>query len=106
MKKEEILEASRKENEKKDPYVLEVQSKAGGIASAAMLILAFIYLICELHNTGEWNSAIYSIIAIYYTSFWSYRAYKIEKDRGKFAFAGIVWGILTILLVLDYFKVI
>ena len=42
MKKEEILEASKRENKKKDPYVLEVQSKAGNIACAVMLILTFI----------------------------------------------------------------
>ena len=106
MNREEILEKSIAENKKKDPYILEVQSKAGGLAAAAMLILAFFYLMVELKTTHKWNSSLYSIIAIYYTAFWGYRAYKIEKDRRKIAFSAIVWGLLTVLLILDYFKVI
>lgn len=105
MKKEEILEMSKKENQKKDPYVLEVQSKAGNIATAGMLILAFIYLIYEMTTTSHWNPAIYSIITLYNSLFWGYNAIKIEKTRKINTFSSIMWGIFTILLLLDYFKV-
>ncbi|MBQ9625457.1 MAG: hypothetical protein IJR47_05035 [Clostridia bacterium] len=106
MNKEEILEMSKEENKKKDPYVLQVQSKGGNIASVAMLILAFIYLFYEVYTTGSFNSAIYSIVTIYNAVSNGYRAIKIEKDRKVFAIASFFWGVFTIFLILDYFKVI
>lgn len=106
MNKEDILEASKKENKKKDPYTLEVQSKGGNLASVATLILAFIYLMYELYTTNSWNPAIYSIFTIYSCIANGYRAIKIEKDRVPFAIAASIFGISTILLILNYFGVI
>ena len=106
MKKEEILEISKKENKKKDPYVLDVQAKAGNIAAIAMLIFAFFYLFYELRTTGNLKPAIYSIITIYNSIYWGYVAIKVEKGRKGNTFASIFWGLFTILLILDYFKVI
>lgn len=106
MKKEEILEASKKENKNKDMYALQVETKACTIASIAMLILAFIYFTYEIMSGKGTNYALYSLIAIYNAVVYGYRAIKIETCRKINAFTGIVWGILTIILVLGYFDII
>ena len=104
MKREDILEASKRENKKKDPYTVQVNAKGANIACIAMLILVFIYFITSVDN--EIHSAFYSIIAIYQSVFWGYQAIKLDKCKKLNAFASIIWGMFTILLVLDYFKVI
>lgn len=106
MKKEEILEMSKEENQKKDPYVLEMQSKSGNVACIGMLVLAFFYLMYELNTKNSWNSAIYSIITIYESISYGYRGLKIEKNRKANIASSILWGIFTILLILDYFDII
>ena len=106
MKKEEILEKIKQENKKKDPYVLQVQFMATALACTTMLLLAFIYLVYELKTYDSWNPAIYSIITAYIAVFTGYRGMKIEKDRGVYLIWAIVSGIFTILLILEYFKVI
>ena len=106
MKKEEILEKSRKENKKKDVYEIQVESKGATIAAVVMLLLAFIYYTYEILTAKGTNPALYSIITIYCTVIYGYKAVKIENHRALNAFTSIIWGILTILLILDYFKVL
>ena len=43
MEKEEILEASKKENKNKDVYEIQVESKGATYAGLSMLILALIF---------------------------------------------------------------
>ena len=48
MKKEEILELSRKENKNKDLAYIEVDNKAYKFAAMAMFVLTAIYFILEI----------------------------------------------------------
>lgn len=106
MKKEEILEMSRKENKQKDVYEIEIESKGCKIAVLAMLILITIYYCYELFtNKGE-NYTLYSIIALYCTILYGYKAIKLEKRRTIHVTCSISWGIITIITILKYFGVL
>ena len=52
MKKEEVLEASKKENKNKDIYAAEVEAKSSQIAGISMLILASVYFCFEIAYTS------------------------------------------------------
>lgn len=106
MKKEEILEKGKQDNKKQDPYELEVNSKASVLSTAAMLILALIYYFYESIKGDGFNPAIYSIISISNFFMFGYRALKIDKYRRINSVSSVIWGILTVCLILDYFKVI
>ena len=106
MKKEEILEASKRENKKKDVYELEVERKGAVVAAISMVILAGIYYCYEIISAKGSNPALYSLITIYCSIIYGYKAAKIEKNRKLYIFTSVIWGILTIMLVLEYFKVI
>lgn len=106
MKKEEILEKSRKENKKKDLQEIEVELKASQYASIGMLLLAFIFFTCEIVTGKGTNPAFYSLITLFNAIMFGYRGIKIEKNRSINVLTSVIWGLLTIILVLSYFKVI
>lgn len=106
MRKEEILEASKKENKNKDIYAVQVEAKGASIAGVSIIILAFIYYLYEMMSGKGSNPALYSIITIYNAILYGYKALKIEKHRKLNTFTSAIWGLLTLMLVLSYFKVI
>lgn len=106
MKKEEILEASRYENKMKDAYEYEIDAKACRAGAVMMLILALIFYAYEIAIGKGINNALYSLITVFNFAGYGYKAIKVEKSRKLNTIAAIVWGLLTILLMLDYFKVI
>ena len=89
-----------------DPYTKEVEATGSNIACGAMLILAFIYFIYEIAKGRGINAGFYSIISLYNAVAFGYRALKLEKNRKLNIVTSIIWSILTIMLILDYFKVI
>ena len=106
MNKEEILEISKKENKNKDLYAIEVEAKACKVASVSMVLLAFIYFTYEIISGKGSNPAFYSLITIFNAILYGYKAIKIEKNRKLNMFTFIIWSLLTIMLILTYFKVI
>ena len=106
MKKEEILEASKRENKKKDIYELEVERTGAVAAAISMVILSSIYYCYEIISAKGSNPALYSLITIYCTIIYGFKAVKVEKHRKLNIFTSIIWGLLTITLILNYFKVI
>lgn len=106
MKKEDILEASKRENKKKDPYVFEVQSKASKIAYVGVMILTSIYFSTEIIRGDGLDPALYSIFMLSNALLYGYEAVKLEKNRIINAVASIVTGLCTMLFILEYFKVI
>ena len=103
MKKEEILEASKKENKKRDVYELEINQKGAVIAAISMLILALIYYSYEIFTGKGTNPALYSVITIYNAVLYGYKAIKVEHNRKLSIFTSVVWGLLTIMLIYSYF---
>ena len=106
MKKEEILEMSRKENKNKDVYEIEVENKGCKIAALSMLILISIYYCYEIISGQGQNYTLYSLISIYCTILYGYKAIKLEKRRKLHILCSVLWGFVTIMLILEYFKVI
>ena len=106
MKKEEILEASKKENKNKDIYALEVETKGATWAAMFMLLLTFVYFTYEIMSGKGQNPALYSIITIYETVLYGYKAIKIKEHRKLNIVTSIIWGLLTIAFILEYFKII
>ena len=104
MKKEEILEKSKKENKNKDIYALEVETKAANIAGIAIIILTAVYFTYEILSGKGTNYALYSLIALYNAIIYGYRAMKISHYRKINIFTSVIWSLLTILLVFEYFK--
>lgn len=103
MKKEEILEKSRKENKKKDVYAIEVELKAATLAAICMVCLAFIYFTYDIITGKGSNPAFYSLITMYNGILFGVRAIKIKEYRKTNVFSSIVWLLLTGILILDYF---
>lgn len=106
MKKEEILEASRKENKMKDVYEYEIDAKACRAGAVTMLILALIFYAYEIAIGKGTNNAFYSLITAFNFAGFGYKAIKVKKSRKLNALTSIIWGLLTILLLLTYFNVI
>ena len=106
MKKEEILEKSRNENKNKDMFAIEVESKACKYAALGLLILATIYHIHGILSGKGSNPAFYSMISLYCTILYGAKALKIEKHKNLNSCTAVIWGILTIMLILEYFGVL
>ena len=106
MKKEEILAANKVDNKKKDVYEMETDAKACRLASMAMFCLAFVLLVYELAIDKGINPAFYSFLAIFNAVAYGYKAYKLEKDRTLNLIVSVCWSLMTIALLLVYFKVI
>ncbi len=94
------------EKEKKDSYEIEVENKGAVIGARSMLLLAVIYFSYEIFTGQGTNPALYSIITIYNAVVFGYKAAKVEKNRKLNIFTSVVWGLLTVMLILSYFKVI
>ncbi len=100
MKKEEILELSRKENKNKDLAYLEVDNKAYKIAAMAMFVLTAVYFVLEIALKDKINYGLYSLIAIFSAVVYGIRA-GYTKNKACI-FIAIVWVICTILFTCNY----
>jgi len=106
MKKEEILEMSRKENKNKDMHEIEIENNGCKIAAMTMLLLTTVYYCYEIFTSKGQNITLYSLITIYCAVIYGYKGIKIEKKKMFNISCSIIWAILTIILILEYFKVI
>ena len=100
MKKEEILELSRKENKNKDLAYIEVDNKAYKFAAMAMFILTAIYFVLEIALKDEINYGWYSLIALFSTVVNGIRAGYSKKK--VCIFSAVVWAILTVVFTCYY----
>lgn len=103
MKKEEILKKAQAENKNKDYASIEVANKASTIAGISMVILAALYFSYEIILGKGTNYALYSLLAIYNTILYGYQAIKTSERRKLHVFTAVIWGLLTIGLIISYF---
>lgn len=103
MKKEEILKKAKEENKNKDYASIEVSNKGAYIAGLSMVILAAIYFSYEIITGKGTNYALYSLLAIYNTVLYGYQAIKSKQRRKLHIVAAIIWGVLSIMLIVSYF---
>lgn len=103
MKKEEILKKAQAENKNKDYASIEVSNKGATLAGLVMIILAAIYFTYEILMGKGTNYALYSLLAIYNTVLYGYQAIKSNEKRKFHIFTAVIWGLLTIGLIISYF---
>ncbi len=94
MNKEEILQASRNENQNKDIYELEVILKGQRIGGLISIGLAFTFMIVErvLLDIGM-NYAYFAIVLSAVAGLWIYKAAKLKKKHE--IFLALLWTGLT-----------
>ena len=79
MKREEILEKSRRENKNRDLAEIEIQTKAVKLAALGLLILSTIYFVLEIVFNNKTNYGWYSMIALYCAIAYGYKGIKMKK---------------------------
>jgi len=100
MKKEEILEMSRKENQNKDLVRIQIENKAVKFAALSIVILATVYFCMEIFIQGKTNYGWYSIISLYCAIFFGYKGFKDHKKVNLIA--GLAWTLCTIGFIISY----
>ena len=103
MKKEEILKKAQAENKNKDYASIEISNKGATIAGISMVILAAVYFSYEMFTGKGTNYALYSLLAIYNTILYGYQAIKTSEKRKLHVFTAVIWGLLTVGLIVSYF---
>ena len=71
-----------------------------------MLLLSFAFFKYEIATGKGNNPAFYSIITIFNAVLYTYKAIKISEKRKYNLIIGLIWSLLSVMLVLEYFKVI
>ena len=94
MDKEKILAMSREENEKNDPFELDVANKANHFAGLGMAIVVFILYVANIFVKGEQDYGIWSIVAVSAAVKYVYTGKKLEKK--DHLTLGILWSIIFV----------
>lgn len=95
MNKEEILQASRKENKNKDIYELEVINKGRRIGGLIAISVAFALLLLErvILDIGT-NYGYFCIIMSAGAGLWIYKAIKLKRKHE--ILLSILWSVMGI----------
>lgn len=100
MNKEEILEASKRENKRKDLYAIEVDSNGTKLAGIIGVVLTTVLCTLEIILKGTRNDGIFAIAAAFIAVTSLYRGSKIKRVSS--IVAGIIWTIFAIALCVPY----
>ena len=95
MNKEEILAMSRKENDKKDPFELEVNNKAVRMAHIATAIVVFIIYVTGIMVNDKQDYLIWSIMAVSMGTQFLYRGIKLKKKDSLGL--GALWAVIFLI---------
>lgn len=101
MDKEDILSRSRMENEKNDPYALEVQQKSAVLSGTVTVILATVFFIAQSYLNKGFNFSLYAIIIAYTASDFLSKFFYL-KEKKNLAL-GIFYLLIAITLVFLHF---
>lgn len=95
MNKEEILQASRKENKNKDIYELEVINKGQRIGGLIAISVAFALLLLEdmILDIGT-NYGYFCIIMSAGAGLWIYKAVKLKRKQE--ILLAVLWSVMGI----------
>lgn len=107
MNKEEILQASRKENKNKDIYELEVISKAQRVGGLIAVCVTFALMLVERAILdSDMNYGYFLIILSAGMGLWIYKAVKMRRKHE--IFFAVLWSIFaiyaTVMVVLDFIR--
>lgn len=81
MNKEDILEASRKENKKKDLAELEIERKGSAIGMIVGVILAFAFFCLEIFKGLGQNYGFFALILAPVAVTFIYKSIKLKKKN-------------------------
>ena len=104
MKKDEILKANKKDNKLRDEYEINMDIKAYRLGGLIALFLTTFYYCYEIISGRGSNPALYSIITIFCGVTFLYKGIKVERHKKTNILAGVIWLIVTILLIISYFE--
>lgn len=103
MKREEILERAKKENNEKDYATLEIENDARIYASSAILIIISVFFLIEdIILKGKMNRSIFCILSLYNAVLHGYKLIKTHK-KNEIIFT-LIWGLLSIAYFILYLK--
>ncbi|WP_271554281.1 DUF6442 family protein [Enterococcus mundtii] len=102
MNKEDILSKSRKENNNKDLFKLDVEKKSGQVSSTVLVILATILFISQSMIGGGFNFALYAVIVSYGAVDFFVKYWYIKKVR-YIILSGVYFS-GTIILIIFHLK--
>ncbi len=103
MDREEILEASRRENQNRDLLEIEIAYKAGNIAVQVGVIVCFLISVISRVLTGEYLLSPWTIYFSIIGTKWLVKALKTKKisDFVVSAFLLLVFVILFVLVIFE-----
>lgn len=81
MKKDEILEKSRKENKNQDLFEKEVSQKGGNMGALVAMILATIFYVIQIFVGGGTNYGLYAVVFSVPAAGYFVKAIKIKKKK-------------------------
>jgi hypothetical protein len=95
MNREEILQASRRENQNKDIYELEIVNKGQRIGGLVALCVTLALMVIEnvILDSGP-NYGYFLIIISAGAGLWIYKATKMKKKHE--IFLAVLWTILSV----------
>jgi hypothetical protein len=101
MDKEEILQASRKENQNKDIYELEITRKGQRIGGLAAICIAFILInVDRLRYDAGTNYGYFMILTASAAGMFIYKAIKLKQKHE--ILVAMIWTLATIYTLIMY----
>lgn len=95
MKKEDILEKSRKENKNKDIFVDEVLKEGRSIGAMVAVIMATIFFVIQIFVGGGINYGLYAVV---FSMFAANYVVKAIRMKSKYEIIFAIFYIIIVLL--------
>lgn len=96
MKKEDILSKSKEDNKKRDPYSMEIESRAGIISGLSTLAITTIFFVLESVFRDVTNLGLYAILLSFGAV--SFLVKAIYLKRKKDIIFAVIYSIGTLVL--------
>ena len=101
MKREEILEKSRKENSGEDFYEKEVMRAGGELGIYTVWIFAAVFSIVQVLLCHEWNYAVYALAGVFYAAVYAVKARRQKQRQDMIGAVG--WSLFAVVFFVMHF---
>ena len=101
MKREIILEKSRKENSGVDFYEKEVTRAGGELGIYTVWIFAAVFSIVQVLLCHEWNYAVYALAGVFYAAVYSVKARRQKQRQDMIGAVG--WSLFAVVFFVMHF---
>ncbi len=103
MKKVDVVEEKNEKKSSSEVYEIKVDNEGTRLGALASLVLTTLYFCYEIFTGKGRNPAFYSVITMFCAVSYGYKAFKVERNRKSNIIVSIIWSILTLTLIIDYF---